>query len=34
LLSRSRNGTQMRTATIRFGVDDDEIEPFFSGEGP
>lgn len=32
LLSRSRNGTQMRTATIRFGVDDDEVEPFFSGE--
>jgi hypothetical protein len=32
LLSRSRNGTQMRAATIRYGVDDDEVQPFFSGE--
>jgi hypothetical protein len=32
LLSRSRNGTQMRAATIRYGVDDDEVQSFFSGE--
>jgi hypothetical protein len=32
LLSRSRKGTQVRAATIRFGVDDDEVETFLSGE--
>jgi hypothetical protein len=32
LLSRSRKGTQSRTATIRFGVDDREVEGFFSGD--
>jgi hypothetical protein len=34
LLSRSRKGTQVRAATIRFGMDDDEVKAFYSGEEP